>query len=139
MFAAHFLAILAVSALLVSGADLRGTWSATSGRGNLAGTWTAEDHQGAGVTGTWTLQDANGNVALQGSWSANKSGQSWSGAWRSAISGSNGEFAGAWTGTVSASAQANLIGMFESALRAVVNGAWKAGSSSGVWSIRAAS
>jgi hypothetical protein len=137
MFAARVLATFTACALLASGAELQGTWSATSPRGNLAGTWTAEDRQSAGVTGTWTLQDATGKILLQGGWSASKSAQSWNGAWRSTVSGGNGEFAGTWTSVVSASPQAHLIAMFESALRAVVSGTWKAGPS-GTWSIQAA-
>jgi hypothetical protein len=137
MFALRVLAAFAACAILASGAGLQGTWSATSPRGTLAGTWTAEDQQSAGVTGTWTLQDASGKILLQGGWSASKSAQSWNGAWRSAVSGSAGEYSGTWTGSVATSAQANLIQMFESALRTVVSGTWKAGSSSGAWSIRA--
>lgn len=135
MFAARFFAAFAVCAILAHGAELRGTWSATSPRGNLAGTWTAEDQQSAGVTGTWTLQDASGNIRLQGGWSASKSGQSWNGAWRSTVYGGTGEFAGTWTSSLSAAPQANLIVMFQSALSAVVSGTWKAGSA-GAWSIR---
>ena len=137
MFALRVLAAFAACAVLSSGAELQGTWSATSPRGVLAGTWTAEDHQASGVTGAWTLQDASGKILLQGSWSASKSAQSWNGAWRSTVVGSGGEFAGTWTGSVSVSPQANLIEMFSSGLRAVVSGAWKAGSASGAWSIRA--
>lgn len=137
MFALRVLAAFAACAILASGAEVQGTWSATSPRGNLAGTWTADDHQAAGVTGTWTLQDPSGKILLQGSWSASKSAQSWNGAWRSAVSGSAGEYAGTWTSSVAASPQANVIEMFTSALRAVVSGGWKAGSSTGAWSIRA--
>ena len=137
MSALRVLAALAACALLGSGAELKGTWSATSPRGVLAGTWTAEDQQSAGVSGTWTLQDASGKILLQGGWSMSKSAQSWNGAWRSTISGGSGEFAGTWTSSLSASPQANLIEMFQSALRAVVSGTWKMGSSSGAWSIRA--
>jgi hypothetical protein len=122
--------------MLASGAQLQGTWSATSPRGTLAGSWTAEDHQGAVVTGTWTLQDAGGKILLQGGWSASKSAQSWNGAWRSSVTGSGGEFAGTWAGSVAASPQANVIEMFASALRAVVSGTWKSGGASGAWSIR---
>jgi hypothetical protein len=135
MLATRLVVILAASAVLAAGAELRGTWSATTPRGNLAGTWTAEDHQ-SGVTGTWTVQEAAGKILMQGGWSASKSAQSWEGAWRSTISGSNGEYSGTWTSTVSTSPKAPLIEMFESALRAVVTGTWKAGSSSGSWSIR---
>jgi hypothetical protein len=136
MFALRAVAVFAACAILASGAELQGTWSATSPRGVLAGTWTAEDQQGAGVTGAWTLQDATGKILLQGGWSMSKSPQSWNGAWRSTITGSAGEYSGTWTGSVPTSASANLIQMFEAALRAVVSGSWKAGSSSGTWSIR---
>lgn len=135
MFTARFLAALAACVTVASGADLQGTWSATSPRGFLAGTWTAENHQSAGVTGTWTLQDATGKILLQGGWSASKSPQAWTGAWRSAVSGGSGEFAGTWTSSVSVSPQAQLIEMFKSGLRAVVSGTWQAGSA-GTWSIR---
>jgi hypothetical protein len=137
MFTARVLAAFAACAALASGAELQGTWSATSPRGYLAGSWTAEDHQSAGVTGTWTLQDATGKILLEGGWSASKSAQVWNGAWRSTVSGSSGEFAGTWTSSVSGPPQAHLIEMFRSALRAVVSGTWQAGFS-GTWSIRAA-
>ena len=137
MFAFRVLLAFATCSFLASGAELQGTWSATSPRGTLAGTWTAQDQQSAGVSGTWTLRDAGGKILLQGGWSMSKSTQSWDGAWRSTVSGSAGEYAGTWTGSVAASPQANLIEMFTGALRAVVSGTWKAGSSSGAWSIRA--
>lgn len=137
MFAAPVLASLAACAVLASGAELQGTWSATSPRGYLVGTWTVEDHQSSGVTGTWTLQDTSGKVLLQGGWSASKSPQAWNGAWRSTFSGGSSEFSGTWTSSISASPQADLIEMFKFALRAVVSGTWRAGPS-GTWSIRAA-
>ena len=136
MFTARVLAVFAVCAAMACGAELQGTWSATSPRGNLAGTWTAEDHQSTGVTGTWTLQDATGKILLEGGWSASKSPQAWNGAWRSTVSAGSREFAGTWTGSVSASPKADLIDMFKSALRGVVSGTWQVGSS-GTWSIRA--
>jgi hypothetical protein len=137
MSAARVLLAFTICAFLVSGAELRGTWSAATPRGVLAGAWTAQEYESGSVTGTWTLQEATGKILMQGEWSMSKSAQSWNGAWRSAIGGSHGEYAGTWTSSVSASPQARLIEMFESALRAVVSGGWKAGSSSGAWSIRA--
>jgi hypothetical protein len=136
MFAFRLLAIFALCAMLAWGAGLEGTWSATSPRGSLAGSWTKEDQQGAGVTGTWTLLDASGRILLQGGWSASKSAQSWKGAWRATVSGSGGEFAGTWASSATASPQANMIEMFKAALQTLVSGTWKAGSLSGAWSIR---
>jgi hypothetical protein len=137
MVAACVLATFAALGISASGAELQGTWSASTPRGNVAGTWTAEDHQSGGVTGTWTLREATGKILMNGAWSASKSAQSWNGAWRSTISGSSSEYSGTWTGGVSTSPQANLIKMFESAFHAVSSGTWKAGPSSGSWSIRA--
>jgi hypothetical protein len=134
---AAVLAVLTASAFLASGAELRGTWSASTNGRNLAGTWTAEAHEGGGVTGTWTLQDATGKILMRGGWSASKSAQSWDGAWRATVTGNAGEYSGTWTGAVSLSSQASLAAMLESALRAVVSGTWKAGTYSGSWSIRA--
>lgn len=138
MFAAFVLATLTAFAILASGAELRGTWSASSNTGHsLAGTWTAEAHQSGGVTGTWTLQDAAGEVFMRGGWSASKSAQSWSGAWRATVSGRSGEYLGTWTAPVALSPNAGLADLLESALRALVTGTWKAGAYSGSWSIRA--
>jgi hypothetical protein len=138
MFTAHVLAIFAAFALLASGAELKGTWSATSPAGNLAGSWTAQTDQTGGATGAWILQDATGKVLMQGGWSASKSAESWDGAWRATVSGRGGEYSGTWTSSTSLSPQARLAEMFESALRAVVTGTWKSGPRSGSWSIRAA-
>jgi hypothetical protein len=136
MFAA-VLATLAASAILASGAELRGTWSASTNGRYLAGTWTAEIQQDGSVTGTWALQDATGKILTRGAWSASKSVQSWNGAWRATVSGNASEYSGTWTGAVSLSPEAHLAAMLESGLRAVVSGTWKAGAYSGSWSIRA--
>jgi hypothetical protein len=136
MFAARVLAILAAFALLASGAELKGTWSATSQAGNLAGSWTAQPDQSGGVTGTWMLQDATGRILMQGGWAASKSAQFWDGGWRANVSGRAGEYSGTWTSATSLSPQARFADMLESALRAVVTGTWKSGPRSGAWSIR---
>lgn len=136
MFAIRVLLALATLAVLASAADLKGTWSATAQSGNLAGSWTAQTDPSGGVTGAWMLQDATGTILLQGGWSANKSAQSWTGAWRATVTGRAGEYAGTWTSASSLPPQARLAEMLESALRAVVTGTWKAGPRSGAWSIR---
>jgi hypothetical protein len=136
MFAVRVLAIFAATALLASGADLKGTWSATAQSGYLSGSWTAQPDPSGGATGAWMLQDATGKVLMQGGWSASKSPQSWDGAWRATVSGRSGEYSGTWTSTTSLSPQAHLAEMLESALRAVVSGTWKSGPRSGSWSIR---
>ena len=137
MLAAHVLAMVAASAILVSGADLKGSWSATAGSGYLAGSWTAQPEPSGGASGAWMLQDATGKILMQGGWSVSKSTQSWDGAWRATVSGRAGEYSGTWTSATSLSPQAHFAELLESALRAVVTGTWKSGQRSGSWSIRA--
>ena len=133
------LAIVVGSATLASGAEVRGTWSASSNSGQrLAGAWTAEAHpESGGATGTWALYDATGKILMQGAWSASKALKAWNGAWRASIAGRTGEYSGTWTAQTPLTPEARLAHMLESALRAVVTGTWKAGSNSGSWSIRA--
>jgi hypothetical protein len=139
MSVAGVLAIVVGSAILASGAELRGTWSASSSSGQrLGGAWTAEAHQErGGATGTWALYDAAGKILVQGGWSASKSLKAWSGAWRATIAGRTGEYSGTWTAQTTLNPDERLANMLESALRAVVTGTWKAGANSGAWSIRA--
>src|SRR6266704_368226 len=139
MSVAGVLAIVVGSAILASGADLRGTWSASSNSGQrLAGTWTAEAHQeSGGAIVAWALYDAAGKILMQGGWSASKSLKAWTGAWRATIAGRTGEYSGTWTAQTPLTPETSLVQMLESALRAVVTGTWKAGANSGSWSIRA--
>ena len=116
-----------------------GTWSATTGgRRTLAGTWTAvPDPTGRAVTGTWTLVDGKGRTVARGAWSAAKSPARWTGAWRAVVSGRGGEYAGTWTTGIDLKAGARFVDLFETAVRTVVSGTWRAGRRSGSWSIRA--
>jgi hypothetical protein len=115
-----------------------GTWAARSGAGlTLGGTWTAvADAKTGAVTGTWTLNDAGGKVLRRGGWSAAKSPKGWSGAWRAVVTGSQGEYSGTWRADVDLKPDARFADLFESALKAVVGGSWRAGAQSGAWSIR---
>ena len=104
----------------------------------MAGSWTAEAHQeSGGVTGGWTLFDAAGKILLRGVWSASKSPQAWSGAWRANVTGGDGAYSGTWMAATPLPSKLPMIDMLESALRAVLTGAWKSGAHSGGWSIRA--
>ena len=118
---------------------LDGTWSASSQTGlTLKGTWTAAaDAKTGAVTGTWTLDDAKGKTIRRGGWSAAKSVDGWSGAWRAVVTGSKGEYAGTWSASVDLKEDARFADLFELALKTIVSGSWRAGRQSGAWSIRA--
>jgi len=139
MSVAGILTIVVCSAILASGAEVRGTWSASSNISQrLAGAWTAEAHpESGGLTGAWTLFDAGGKIVMQGGWSASKSLKAWNGAWRATIAGQAGEYSGTWTAQTPLTPEERLADMLESALRSLVTGTWKAGANSGSWSIRA--
>lgn len=120
-------------------ARCEGSWSARSSTGvTLKGTWTAvADPKTGAVTGAWTLDDANGRAVTRGGWSAAKSPDGWTGAWRAVVTGSKGEYAGTWSASVDLAANAPFADLFELALKSVVSGEWRAGRQSGAWSIRA--
>jgi len=116
-----------------------GTWSARSSSGlTLMGTWTAVPDTATGtVTGTWALMDAQGGTVAYGGWSAAKSSDRWTGAWRAVVSGREGEYSGTWTAAVELKGDARFVDLFEKATQSVVSGTWRAGKQSGAWSIRA--
>ena len=114
-----------------------GSWSAATRNGlTLIGMWTATLDPTGTVTGTWTLVDAQGNTRGDGAWSAAKSPQGWTGAWRSVMSGREGEYSGTWTAAVEGKPDAPLADLFEKAMQAVMSGTWRVGGQSGGWSIR---
>jgi hypothetical protein len=114
-----------------------GSWSAATSNGlTLIGTWTAILDTTGTVTGTWTLVDAQGNARADGAWSAAKSPQGWTGAWRALMAGRAGEYSGTWTATVEGKPDAPLADLFGKAMQAVVSGTWRVGGLSGAWSIR---
>jgi hypothetical protein len=114
------------------------TWTARSGTGAaLGGTWTGRvDPKTGAATGSWTLIDANGRPAMRGGWSAVKSAAGWSGSWRASVVGSAAEFSGTWSAAAGLGAGASFDDLFAVALQKVVGGTWRAGTSSGSWSIR---
>lgn len=117
-----------------------GTWSARTSTGAvLMGTWTAVFDSATGtVTGTWTLADAQGRAVATGGWSAAKSPAQWSGVWRAAVAGRDGEYSGTFTAGVDLKGDASFADLFEKAVLSVVSGDWRVGAQSGAWSIRAA-
>jgi len=135
-------AIARVEPLQASGNPQLGrlnTWSARSNTGRvLAGSWTGSvDPKTGAASGSWTLFDANGQPAMRGGWSAIKSAREWTGSWRANVVGSAGEFSGTWRATVDLDLNAPFADLFTLAVQKVVSGAWRAGTNSGSWSIRA--
>ena len=110
----------------------RGTWIATSGKAKLGGRWSAQAVAGSPdqVVGSWGMLDESGEIRMQGTWSARRSGHGWRGTWHADVAG-GGAMSGTWAATPSSS------GTFEDMLRAAhdhqLAGTWRAGASHGNW------
>jgi hypothetical protein len=74
---------------------------------------------------------------MRGGWSAIKSANGWSGAWRANVVGSRAEYSGTWNATLDLKPNAPFADLFAMAAQKVVSGSWRAGGNSGSWSIRA--
>ena len=132
-------AILAAAALLIASGGraapepshvFRGTWIATAGKATLGGRWSAQATSPDQVIGSWGMLDERGNIRMQGTWSARRTGRAWRGSWKATVSDGGG-MAGTWAATPSGS------GSFEDMLRAThdhqIAGTWRAGGSHGNW------
>ena len=114
------------------------TWAARTTSGlTFGGTWTAVEDQKAGtVTGTWILIGPQGRISARGAWSAAKSPSGWTGNWRAATEGRQGEYSGTWSAGVDLKATAGFTDLFARAAQSAVSGTWKTGRQSGAWTIQ---
>jgi hypothetical protein len=116
------------------------TWSARTGDGRtFEGTWTVEPAATANAaSGTWTVSEGAGKVSLRGTWSAQKFATGWSGTWRAAAEGQQGEMGGSWTADFNRPRETRFADLFAAAARDAIRGIWSAGSQSGSFALRAA-
>ncbi len=81
-----------------SSAVFTGSWTATAGPTRVfRGTWSAETSPKTptAAQGSWTLLNDAGEIQLQGTWSAQKTGEGWQGAW-AACSTKGQALSGTW-------------------------------------------
>src|SRR6266404_7876825 len=79
-------------------AVLYGTWTATAGPSQtFRGSWSAETspRNPNEAQGSWTLVNDSGEVVLEGTWLARKTGPRWHGTWR-ARTAKGQSFSGSW-------------------------------------------
>jgi hypothetical protein len=81
-------------------------------------------------------QRHHGRAVATGGWSATKSPDGWTGRWRAAAVGRQGEYAGTWTAQIDLKGTVSFADLFAKAIEAAVSGAWRAGSQSGAWTVR---
>ena len=133
---------LAVAVLLSSGTlaqeaatVLRGSWTATAGpsqvlRGTWAGQVLAQNRDAA--EGSWTLLDAGGQIVLQGTWSAQKTGHGWQGSWTARVLRGR-SFSGTWTANLPDLSKRTFEDLLEQTLEKETGGYWRSGSYKGNW------
>jgi hypothetical protein len=115
------------------------TWSAQTDTGQaFEGNWTVDPAASSDKAwGTWTLGETTGNIALRGTWSAQKFSTGWSGTWRAGVQGQPREFTGSWTADFPQARDTSIGELFATAARDAIRGIWSAGNDSGNWTIRA--
>jgi hypothetical protein len=112
-----------------------GSWTATVGPSQvLRGTWSAETSPKSpnAARGSWTLLNDAGDIQLQGTWSAHKTGPGWQGTWTARTA--NGQaLSGTW-GCDSANQDAkSFLEMLKNTATKDVAGWWRAGRYRGNW------
>lgn len=116
---------------------LYGVWTATAGAAVLHGKWSAQALPTSpnSLIGSWSLLSDGGEVTMQGTWSAKRSGRGWRGTWRAKVQPAGGTLTGTWQAVPPSAFQGKT---FEDLLRATdqlqISGYWKSGGgAAGAW------
>jgi len=114
---------------------LLGSWTATASPNQIFhGTWSAQFslHNPNRAIGSWTLLNEAGDVVLEGTWSAQKTGKGWQGTW-TARTTKGGSFSGTWTADVANLNAESFAEMLKSTATKEVAGSWRSGRHQGNW------
>jgi hypothetical protein len=116
---------------------LLGSWTATAGPNQIfRGTWSAQTslHNANRALGSWTLLNEAGDVLLEGTWSAQKTGKGWQGTW-TAHPMKGQLLSGTWTADAASLNAESLAEMLKSTAMKEVTGSWRNGRYQGNWSL----
>jgi hypothetical protein len=114
---------------------LGGSWTATAGPNQIfRGTWSAQSslHNPNAAIGSWTVLNDAGEVLLQGTWSAKKTGQHWQGTW-TARPEKGQSLSGTWTADATNLNADSLAEMLKRTATKEVAGWWRSGHYQGNW------
>ena len=117
---------------------LLGSWTATAGPNQIfRGTWSAQVslHNPNRAIGSWTLLNEAGDVLLEGTWSAQKTGKSWQGTW-TARPMKGQLLSGTWNANAASLNAESLAEMLKSTAAKEVTGSWRSGHYQGNWSLK---
>src|SRR5262252_3265934 len=122
-----------------STAELTGMWKATVGNGPMIeGMWLAEISTTSpnAASGSWSLLTDAGEIALQGTWSARKTAQSWQGSWQgswTARAGNGRSLSGTWSAELREFKGKTFNEMLTLTMQRQIGGAWQSGRYQGNW------
>ena len=117
---------------------LLGSWTATARPGQIfRGTWSAQVslHNPNRAIGSWTILNEAGDLLLEGTWSAQKTGQHWQGTW-TARPMKGQLLSGSWTADAADLNADSLAEMLKSTATKEVTGSWRSGRYQGNWSLK---
>jgi hypothetical protein len=117
------------------GSVLYGSWTATAGPSQIfRGTWSAETSRRNPneAQGSWTLVNDSGEVVLQGTWSARKTGSRWQGTWRARTTKGQ-SFSGSWEANLPESTDQTFAALLKRTIEKEVAGSWQSGVYRGNW------
>jgi hypothetical protein len=109
------------TASLTPGQIFRGTWSAQTSRQNLNE-----------ARGSWTLFNDAGEIILEGTWSAQKTGPGWRGTWTSRVRKGT-PLSGTWNADLASFSGKTIHAMLERTAERVVAGSWRTRGYQGNW------
>ena len=115
--------------------ELTGMWKATVGNGPvMQGMWLAQIAKGSpnAASGSWSLLGDAGEIVLQGTWSARKTGQGWEGSWR-ARAGNGRSLSGSWSASLAEFQGKTFQEMLVLTMQRQIGGAWQSGRYQGNW------
>lgn len=118
-----------------SPAELTGMWKATAGNGPvMQGMWLAQTSRASpnAASGSWSLLTEAGEIALQGSWSARKTPESWQGTW-TARAGNGRPLSGTWSAALGDFKGQTFAEMLALTMQRQVGGSWQSGRYQGNW------
>ena len=117
---------------------LLGSWTATASPNQIfRGTWSAQVSLRSPnrAIGSWTLVNDAGDVLLEGTWSAQKTGQHWQGTW-TARPMKGQLLSGTWTADAASLNAESLAEMLKSTATKEVTGSWRSGHYQGNWLLK---
>ena len=118
-----------------AGSVLYGSWTATAGPSQIfRGTWSAETSRRNPneAQGSWTLVNDSGEVVLQGTWSARKTGSRWQGTWRARTTQGQ-SFSGSWESNLPEPTDQTFAALLKRTIEKEVAGSWQSGGYRGNW------